>query len=59
MLAGVENGFGFIDSFELEQYENAWYQNCGVVGVEFDSPRDIGQCVCVAGGLEIRVCAER
>ena len=30
-----------------------------IVGVEFDGPLDIGQCVCVAGGLEVCVCAER
>ncbi len=59
VLAGIKSGFGFIDSFELEQYENAWYQKREIIGVEFDGPLDISQCIFVASGLEVCVCAER
>jgi hypothetical protein len=56
--SGIKSGFGFIDSLELEQHENAWHQNREIVRVEFNGSLDISQCVCVAGGLEVCVCAK-
>lgn len=58
LLFGIKNGFGFIDSLKLEQYENAWYENREIARVEFKGTIDIGQGFCVAGDLEFCVRAK-